>query len=172
MEHFHVAHRNSAYRIPVVGVTQVDEILFLGMARVIPVLESNLDSSLYCCGTVVRIKHLVQTRRRYFHQLLRQLRRRFINEAQEGAVLYLVQFRNNCVIDFPAAMAVDIYPQAGDCIQIFFPIRIIQLYPVSMVNNQLGIFQPAFHLGKGMPDIFFVKFFPFIHQYSLLSKLI
>ena len=168
MENFHIADGNSAHCVPVIRIAQIDKILFLRVPRIIPVLERNFNGRLHRCRAVVGIEHLVQSFRRYFHKLFRQLRRRLVDQSQQCAVLHFVQFRNNGFINFPAAVSVDVDPQTGNSIQIFFSFCIVQLYAVPVIDNQLRIFQPAFHLRKRMPDIFFIQFFPFIHDVSLL----
>ena len=164
VEHCDVADGNGTDGVAVVGIAQVDEGLFFRFAFVLPVLERNLQGRFHSRGTIVDIEHLVDAFGRHLDQPLRQFRRRFVDQAQQGAVFDFAKLGDDGIVDFLAVMTVDVDPQAGNGIQVFPAVRVVQLDAFAVVDDELRIFHPALHLRERMPDIFFIQFFPFIHR--------
>ena len=163
MENIDITDADSADRIAVVGVTQIDKLLFFGTAFMLPVLKSNFYSRFYSSRTIVGIEYFVQPLRRNFNQLLCQFGRWFIYEPQQCSMSDFIKLVFNSGIDFLTAMTVDIDPQTGNTVVIGFAFCIVKFYTFAMVYNQLLIFIPALHLRKRVPHIFFIHTFPLVH---------
>src|SRR6185437_6414138 len=122
-------------------------------ASLLPVLNGHLQCNLDCGRAVVRIEDARKSLRRDPDQLAGQLNGRRIGEAEKRRMGNLVELLFECTVQNRMPMSMEINPDGGGAIEIFFSLRINKVGTFAALDNQQLLLFPFLHLGKRMPEI-------------------
>ena len=143
--------------VAVVGFGEADELMFLGMAEVEPILRGQFEGDFGggCAG--VGIKNFFEVLRDDLHQSIGQENRGLGGQAEHGGVGDFIELFADGLIYFGHAMAVDVAPERRDAVEIFVAVGVDEIHSFGAGDDQWVGVEPEGHGGEGVPEVLFVQ---------------